>query len=278
MILRPETRGIGREPPVAPRVVVPSRAVDVSGNRRTDSRARRFGAALAVVASMLVGLGVVSPTPAGAEASANELWLREAYVAIFGRPADDGGLDFWLGRLATGGDERRESVARTMLFSPEGARNEVDRAYADLLSRAAEPGGRAFWTTYLQTRPVTELRTNILSSDERFVGAGSPAAWITQLYQQLLGRAPDSSGLAYWVGMEAGGAHHYWIADAIYQSDESLGGRVEAYYAEIFDRAPTSAERAEGVTVIRTDNERVLRAHLLATDEAYERILETSSS
>lgn len=249
------------------------------GNPGGGSRSRRFGAVIATAAFTILSI-LASPVPIDAQAvgpSANERWLSNAYVEIFGRPADDSGLDFWLGRLATGGDERRAAVARTMLFSPEGAGNEVDRAYADLLGRAAEPGGHAFWTSYLQTRPVTELRTNILASPERFDGAGSAEAWIVEVYQELLGRSPDAGGLAYWVGMEASGAHHYWIVDAIYQSDESLGGRVQAYYAEIFDRAPTDDERDAGVAVVRIDNERVLRAQLLASDEAFEAFLGSSS-
>ncbi len=268
-----------RKPPLGGGGALRSSAVHECGNPGGGSRSRRFGAVIATAAftilSTVVGLAG-APSPAGAqgsEASANERWLRDAYTEIFGRPADGGGLDFWLGRLATGGDERRTAVARTMLFSPEGAGNEVDRAYDDLLGRGAEPGGRAFWTEYLQTRPVTELRTNILASPERFEGAGSPAAWITELYQELLGRSPDAGGLAYWVGMEASGAHHYWIVDAIYQSDESLGGRVTAYYLEIFERSPTAAERDAGVEVIRADNERVLRAELLGSDEAFEPFL-----
>lgn len=205
--------------------------------------------------------------------SANEQWLRDMYEVILKRTADTGGVDYWLGRLPAGGDAAREAVARRFLFSPEGARGEVDLAYQELLGRFPDPGGREFWTSFLQVHPVTVLRSNLLASNERFSAAGSATNWINEVYQALLERNADTGGRDYWIGRLAGGTPRYTIVASIYHSPEGLGFRVDSLYQQVLGRAPTGAERQAGAVVIRTLNERRLRGQLLASDEYYEQFL-----
>jgi hypothetical protein len=232
----------------------------------------RLVAVVAVAGVMLIA--GISTSPALAKApvseSANSRWLAYVYGDILGRQADEGGLDFWIGRIAGGGAESREQVTRTFVSSPEGSRREVRRAYADLLDRRTDAGGEAFWTNFLRTNRVTILRANIIASDEYFSATGDISAFITTLYQEVLGRSADPDGVEYWSGRLEAGVPRWQLVLAIYLSPESLGKRADAYAIEILGRSLTNGEKDEAVAIIRSGGERALRAHFLASDEAFE--------
>ncbi len=217
------------------------------------------------------------PNPA-LVASANELWLRRMYDVILHRVPDSSGLDYWLGRMASGGDLARTRVASPFLFSTEGAQGEVDRAYTQLLGRDAEPGGRAFWTNYLTLHPVTVLRSNLLSSDEILARSGPIEAWLDALYLELLGRPADAGGRDYWASRARGGLLRYSIVANFYYSPESLGRRVDAIYSETLGRGPSATERAEGAAIILGQDERRLRVLALSSDEYYQQFLVSAAT
>lgn len=210
--------------------------------------------------------------------SANARWLVDLYDDVLQRPADLGGLDHWLALVAAGGDRSRSAVARSFLNSEEGARGEVVRAYRDLLDREPEPGGLAFWTAFLRTNPVTTLRFGHLASDEYLAKSGGTVdTFIESLYQDLLFRSVDSSGLAFYGDKIRSGTSRGWVVADVYRSAESMGNRVKAYYQEILGRQPTTAEITSGAALIRSDDERALRALLLANDEAFDVFYEAAT-
>ena len=206
----------------------------------------------------------------GVANSANALWLVDLYQRAFGRPADLGGLDHWLARIAAGGDQSRGVVARSFLMSPEGSRNEAVLAYDELLGRRPDSGGLAFWTDYLGTGSVNTLRFQHLASAEYYQKAGNTnTAYVEQLYRDILGREIDAQGRTFYVGRLDTGTPAWWVSRSLYESAESLGNRVTAYHQRILGRAPTSAEIADGVELILAEDERAVRADLLASDEAF---------
>jgi hypothetical protein len=191
--------------------------------------------------------------------------------------ADTGGLDHHLGLLAAGGDRSRLPFTRFLLFSQEGARRQVTLAYAELLGRAPEPGGDAYWTAVLQGRAVTDLRVFLMASDEYAARAGgTDMAWIDALYRDGLGRASDPAGLQYWLGRRSAGASRILVAAGIALSDEALIGRVDRLHLDALGRQPSPPERAAGVAVVRAEGERVLASRLYASDEAFEPYLEAA--
>lgn len=206
----------------------------------------------------------------GSGPTANEAWLAYAYEDLLGREADEAGIDFWVGRLAAGGDRARLNVARQFVYSPEGASGEVDRGFQTILGRAPDDAGGDFWTGFLMNNPVVTLRAALYSSNEVFANAGSTEAWIELVYRDLLGRAPEADGAAFWLEQVDAGMNRYVLVDFVYTSDEALGGRVDAYYQEVLGRLPTIAERAAGITVIRNFDERELRVLLISSDERFD--------
>lgn len=213
----------------------------------------------------------------GTASSANARYVVAGYQQLLGREADVTGLDFHIGRLAAGGDRSRKAFTYAMLFSVEGSRQEVRRAYQNLLSRAPDAAGENYWTEHLQGRGVLDLRVLLMSSDEYHRGSGgTDAAWLESLYLDILGRASDETGRTYWLGQMADGVARPLIVAGLYLSDEALGRRVDAYYSEALSRTPTDGERTEAITIIRSEGERGLRAHIWASDEVFEQHLEAA--
>jgi len=67
------------------------------------------------------------------------------------------------------------------------------------------------------------------------------AAFICSAYEVLLGRAPDSSGAAFWNAQLAGGTSRSAVAYGIVTSSEYRSDLVNDYYETFLGRAPDSA-------------------------------------
>ena len=144
--------------------------------------------------------------------------VSRMYQAALGRLPDQGGLNYWiaalqrgvpLADLATGFLTSSEFLAR---FGSGLANGDfVSRIYLNVLGRAADAGGLAYWTGLLNA--ATSTRGQVLagisdSSENKIVTApllasgiwdvSETAAQVARLYDTALGRPPDAGGLAYW--------------------------------------------------------------------------------
>jgi hypothetical protein len=248
-----------------------------------SDRSRRFIAfALALVALLLgMSLGPTSSADAysGPTESANANYVVASYELLLGRAPGNGGLDYHLAQIASGGSSSRETMARAMLFGPEGSRNEVGRAYRTILGRNPDATGADYWTNHLQRRDVVDLRVLLYASNEYWQRAGADnSAWVHSLYQAILGRQPEAAGLEYWTTLADNGTPRALIVAAVYFGQESLGRRTNAYYQLALGRAATGAERTAGADHIARFGERSLYARLWASDEAFEPFYEEALS
>lgn len=215
----------------------------------------------------------------GPISSANARWLDATYTTLLDRTADDGGLDYHLSVIASGGSESRHQLAYNLLYSAEGSRAEVRRAYSELLGRNADTVGEDYWTNHLSGHGVLDLRVLLMAGDEfRTKAGGTDDAWITALYSEVLGRSPEAAGRAYWLGLAQSGLPRAAIAGAIYQSPEALERRADAYYLDLLGRSPSAAERSAAADLVGLHGERYLQAHIWASDESYEPFLDAALS
>src|SRR5205823_2438641 len=100
-------------------------------------------------------------------------------------------------------------VAFGIEASVEGRQQLVNDLYLRLLRRPADSVGLANWTAFLgDGHTTTDLEAQLLASSEYFQtrGGGTNQGWITAVYQDVLGRTPDSGGLAGWTQALSGGA------------------------------------------------------------------------
>jgi hypothetical protein len=77
--------------------------------------------------------------------------IRPVYQKFLGRPADDGGLAFWVSQMQQGlSDEHLEAyfVGSDEFYRHAGGTDKgwVDAMYQSLLGRPANSAGESFWT------------------------------------------------------------------------------------------------------------------------------------
>ena len=87
--------------------------------------------------------------------------------------------------------------------------------------------------------PVTRRRLAIESLEDRRVLAAS--SFINALYQDVLNRAPDSAGLAYFTNLLADGVQPSAIVADIWNSAEHRTIEVDSFYQAFLNRAPDAA-------------------------------------
>ncbi|MBA2496766.1 MAG: DUF4214 domain-containing protein [Acidimicrobiia bacterium] len=138
--------------------------------------------------------------------------VARLYQAYFLRPPDPGGLDYWVGVMRSGSSITRVSAA--FAGSPEfisryGAlshRDFVDRIYRNVLGRAPDPGGLAYWVDQLTSgaRDRGSVMVGFSESTENVRTTGSRIT-VTLTYLGMLDRAPSSADLTYWANQLATG-------------------------------------------------------------------------
>jgi S-layer protein len=98
------------------------------------------------------------------------------------------------------------------------ASNSIQELYVGYFGRAGDPAGVAYWTTAAATQSITQISQSFAVQPETFAqypalstpatlqsSASAQATFLTAVYQNLFGHAPDAKGLAYWEGQLSAG-------------------------------------------------------------------------
>ncbi|HVX13124.1 MAG TPA: DUF4214 domain-containing protein [Pirellulales bacterium] len=133
-------------------------------------------------------------------------WITNLYEQILGRGPSATELANWVNQVQSGTFTPAQ-VAQIFVTSNEYRADQINQLYEEYLGRAADASGTAWWTSVWNANGgPEEVQAGIIGSAEFYANAGkqypslSPdAAWVTALYQHLLNRDVDPSGLAYWV-------------------------------------------------------------------------------
>jgi len=120
----------------------------------------------------------------------------------------------------------------------------VQQLYVAYYGRAGDPAGVEFWASTLDANGgnVSEMINEFGASDEytNGIGQGSNTQQVTDLYQQMFNRAPETAGLEFWVSEINSGARTLGevavaIAESALSDDAStLANKVTAaeYFTE----------------------------------------------
>lgn len=134
-----------------------------------------------------------SNTPIGN--TANERFVSYLYLTILGRQVDPNGMQFYTNALANG--VSRNAVAASIYNSVEQRTNQVQGYYQQFLGRA---GTRAEVSQYVSSLRSGSTENSVISTfllSTEFQRTNPPIVpFLTALYQKLLGRNPDPTGLA----------------------------------------------------------------------------------
>ncbi len=200
-------------------------------------------------------------------------FVTAAYVDFLGRQPSTAELAAAVTPLLSGATSR-ESFLRGLATSPEWVGAIVRRMYLDTLGREPDPAGLATWVDWIRTGRFTVAQTAALfySSQEFYagIGGGTDTTWVTKLYEKLLNRAPDPSGLAFWVGYAAAPAFgRGWVATQFYGALESRLTRVRNLYQALLARDPDPTGWPFWAGVIQTGGDLELAVSLAASTEYF---------
>lgn len=174
------------------------------------------------------------------------------------------------GALDDGTLTRAQLVAQAM-GTDEYRGLDVDRVFEKYLGRNPDPGGRTYWIGSIAAgKALWRFRAQLFGSNEYFARAGGTnARYVQRAYQDVLGRAPDASGAAYWTNKLNAGADRGAVALQFMNSAEARRRLVDDQFLRFLDRRPTASEQTTWVAQIPTaDGEQRLVA-FLATSSAY---------
>lgn len=109
----------------------------------------------------------------------------QLYLGFFGRAPDTAGLAFWSSEIDKGATPVEialgfaDSKEFAEMYGPLTASEKIDLAYRNILERAPDPGGAAYWTSQLESgTPIGEIIWKLVNS--AFTQTGSADAIFIQ--------------------------------------------------------------------------------------------------
>jgi hypothetical protein len=147
--------------------------------------------------------------------------VDDLFARYLGRAVDPFGRDGFRQFFAAGGTA--EGAALVILTSQEYVQFQaggnfngyLDAVYADVLGRAVDPLGRAFWNEFVvDDHTLADVAFGILGSLE------SNGREVRGYYNQFLGREPDAFGFNIFVNQLATGTTNEQVIASIVGSEE----------------------------------------------------------
>ncbi len=207
-----------------------------------------------------------STTPGGS--LSDTAFVTRLYQYVLARPPEPDGLSFWLGRLSRG-DDTRAGVADKFLSSVEyaGYGLFIVSDYLGILGREPEIGGYQFWLNRMRTlgQKQIDVINGFLASPEYAVRFGNPdiPTFVTSLYRNVLGRAPDADGYRFWLNLlNTNQLTRPEVVQGFVTSVEFRASTLKQLYVEIayfalLNRAATPAELGAGKQAIAAGQSQV---------------------
>jgi len=131
-------------------------------------------------------------------------FVKQQYRDFLNREAEPGGLQYWVGVIDSGAMTRAQ-VIESFFWSEEFGATiaPVVRLYFAYFLRIPDYEGLMYWINVYKSGWSLEAISDSFAGSEEFqqtYGALSNEAFVNLVYQNILGRAPDPGGYAFWVG------------------------------------------------------------------------------
>jgi len=204
------------------------------------------------------------------------------YRGVLGKEPKQEGLQTWVKRIRAG--RTGVSVAQSFVFGSAAKRrnasNEqfIDSLYRGLLGRAPESKSRKMWLNrlkagwpredvfagFVKSAEFTKLckQAGIVRGTYKPPPGKKESIFITRLYREALGRAPDQAGLKTWVDRMLAGRTGASAAYSIIFSNEMNKRKltdeqfVNAIYKAMLGRAPGPGERSTWIKRLNNGSSR----------------------
>jgi hypothetical protein len=201
----------------------------------------------------------------------NIQFVNSIYHSVLGRAPDQNGFNGWFTFLISGGSRFR--VAAALWDSPEHRDMQVEQFYETILHRTATPAERTPWVNALSSGAVTEIsvEAQFLASPEYQAAHTSNAAFITGLYNDVLGRAATASELADWEQALANGLSRAAVEQLFLGSTEFAHRIVDGFYMQFLNRPPDPIGEAGWIGFLRSGGAiETVAENFLASDEYFQ--------
>lgn len=164
-------------------------------------------------------------------------FVDSVYMVFTGAPASAAERSQWTTYLAT---NSRLDLTTDLAYSEAYAGQMIDSLYNRALGREADAAGKAYWMDLLANGVrIDYMGVLFYGSAEYYNNSGSSSGYVTRLYNELLGRAPEAKGLAYWTDLlDRGIARPDDVAAGFYIAKESRNVRAAVLLAKILDTDP----------------------------------------
>lgn len=105
--------------------------------------------------------------------STSTKFINNLYDDLLGRPADEGGRNYWRSQIVAG--MTRSEVAANFYFSIESRKSRVRSLYRTILNRLPDSAGEAYWAEQLKTIGDVKLAAFLAASQEYYNRSIKPA-------------------------------------------------------------------------------------------------------
>ena len=152
----------------------------------------------------------------------------------------------------------------------------VTGLYHNLLGRAPDATGLAFWVQQLSSGAMTnqQVATGIWDSAEH------RGIEVANYYELYLGRAPDAAGLSFWVNRFLSGQDNELTMEAQFitspefiLNNNSASAYVTALYIDILGRTPSISEESFWDNELAAIGTNAVAVDILTSAEAYTRVI-----
>ena len=143
--------------------------------------------------------------------------------------------------------QRLQFVDGYEAYSTTDTAAEVYRLYEATLNRAPDQEGLTGWTNALNNGTSLQSVANGFVSSAEFqadYGALDNTHFINLLYENVLHRAPDSTGQSYWLGQMSGGMSQAQVVLGFSQSPEDINDLAAPVQQGLWVGNPNAAEVA----------------------------------
>ena len=180
-------------------------------------------------------------------------FVEQLFTKFLGRSADLAGRDFWANQIDNGSLNAAQ-VTQNFLDSAEygGQVLPIARLYYAAFGRIPDAGGLSYWlTTARAGATLAQISANFVRSAEFATLYGTTVTdtkFIDLLYQNVLGRAPDAGGKAYWLArMTTDKQTRAAVLNSFSDSAELINSKnseikVVVEYQNILGSTPTRAQ------------------------------------
>jgi len=159
-------------------------------------------------------------------------FARQLYVNVLHRNPDAAGQQLWVnytnatsrGAALLAFSDSLENHRQTLPTAGSASDAEATRLYQAAFNRAPDDAGLALWSGQLhQGIAVDQVAQGFVASREFAQAYGSldPSGFVTQLYTNILHRAPDAAGQQGWLNALAGGATRAHVLAGFADSNEN---------------------------------------------------------